>query len=89
MKLTINKVKSYFIVNKVQYFVASLCLTMILLGGIGGYGIGKIEGENKLLNLQNYYTERINRMQANHTHVVTLLSSKLVEVVDKRNNKDD
>lgn len=77
----INKLKATLTVHKIMMVFVAILLLVVMIGGVVGYGIGKVEGERNAVMLQRNHNEEIKRMQANHSFIVTHLTKELTEAV--------
>lgn len=78
----LNRVKSYIMVYRPIFTIGLIILLMLAIGGIGGYGIGKVEGEHNLHLLSKRHTEEVNRLQASHNFIISRLTSRVSELAD-------
>ena len=78
----LNRVKSYIMVYRPICTIGLIILLMLAIGAIGGYGIGKVEGENNLHILSKRHTEEVNRLQASHNFIVNRLTSRVSDLAD-------
>lgn len=77
----INKLKAALTVHKIMMVFVAILLLVVMIGGVVGYGIGKVEGERNAVMLQRNHNEEIKRLQANHSFIVTHLTKELTEAV--------
>lgn len=82
-----NLIKSYVMVFKPTLVVAAILALMVMIGGVGGYGIGRSEVRNDMSILQKIHTEELARLQANHSLSIKNLTEGLLLMSKKDCNK--
>ena len=77
----INRIKSFALVHRPSIGVAAIIASLLLLGGICGYAISKMEANQNYQKIATSHSEELKRLEASHNHTVNYLASRVQELV--------